>query len=87
MVESPNEKQRGVVFFDKLIKEGPFRASAVLDRRCQAAFRAAVYLLRRTVNLSLREVGNLAGVSTPRVETSPDGDRLNALMERYQVKH
>ena len=69
-------------------------ASAVLDRSCQAAFRAAVYLLRRTVNLSLREVSILAGVSTPRVsqiqrniETSPNDDRLNALMEIYKVKH
>jgi REP element-mobilizing transposase RayT len=40
----------------------------VLDRRTdQAAFRVAVYLLRRVANLPLKEVAGLAGVSAPRV--------------------
>ncbi len=66
----------------------------VLDRLSQAAFRAAVYLLRRAVNLSLREVSALADVSIPRVsqiqrkiEASLNDDQLNALIERYQVKN
>ncbi len=70
------------------------RATKVLDRSCQAAFRAAVYLLRRAVNLNLREVSTLAGVSIPRVsqiqrkiEAGLNDDRLSALMGRYQVKN
>jgi hypothetical protein len=70
------------------------RATQVLDRSCQAAFRSAVYLLRRAVNLSLREVSARAGVSISRVsqiqhniEAGLTDDRLDALMERYQVKN
>jgi hypothetical protein len=70
------------------------RATRVLDRSCQAAFRSAVYLLRRVVNLSLREVSALAGVSISRVsqiqrniEAGRTDDRLNALTGRYQVKN
>ena len=40
----------------------------VLDRRAsQAAYRVAIYLLRRAANLPLAEVAALAGVSAPRV--------------------
>lgn len=55
----------------------------VLDRSSGPAFKAAVYLLRREANLSLKEVAKLAGVSCPRVsqiqrelESVPDDERL-----------
>lgn len=39
----------------------------VLDRSHPEAFKAAVYLLRRRANLTLKEVTQLSGVSTPRI--------------------
>ncbi len=66
----------------------------VLDRSCQVAFQAAVYLLRRVVNLSLHEVSILAGVSIPRIsqiqhkiEAGLNDDRLDVLIKIYQVKN
>jgi hypothetical protein len=66
----------------------------VLSRSHQAAFRAAVYLLRRACNLSLREVSEMAGVSPSRVSkiqgqierTEPSG-ATTTLLDRYQVEH
>jgi REP element-mobilizing transposase RayT len=49
----------------------------VLDRSDQAAFKAAVYLLRRSVNMSLKETAALAGVSCSRVS------HIQADMERF----
>lgn len=58
----------------------------VLDRASGPAFKAAVYLLRRVVNLSLAEVAQLASVSRPRVsqiqtelESGTDNERLDAV--------
>ena len=42
-------------------------AKKVLDRSHPEAFKAAIYLLRRRANLTLKEVARLAGVSTPRI--------------------
>jgi len=39
----------------------------VLDRSHPKAFKAAVYLLRRQANLSLRQVAKMAAISAPRV--------------------
>ncbi len=66
----------------------------VLDRSCQSAFQAAVYLLRRAANLTLREVASLAGVSPSRVshiqrqmEQSKMDDSLRQLIQMYKVKN
>jgi REP element-mobilizing transposase RayT len=53
-------------------------SDAVLDRSHPAAFRAAVYLLRRACNLPLAEAARLAGVSVSRVS------RIQAEVERGQ---
>lgn len=55
----------------------PFR---VLDRSHQQAYQAAVYLLRRVTNLSLREVAERAGVSSGRIS------QIQATIEREQVR-
>jgi transcriptional regulator with XRE-family HTH domain len=58
----------------------------VLDRASGSAFKAAVYLLRREANLSLKEVAVLAGVSCPRIsqiqrelDLAPDDKRLRRI--------
>ena len=60
----------------------------VLDRASGPAFKAAVYLLRRTANLSLKEVAQLAGVSCPRIsqiqtelESVNRDERLGAVLQ------
>jgi REP element-mobilizing transposase RayT len=60
--------------------------SDVLDRASGSAFKAAVYLLRREANLSLKEVAVLAGVSCPRIsqiqrelDLAPDDKRLRRI--------
>lgn len=69
-------------------------ASDVLKRTCQPAFQAAIYLLRRTVNLSLKETAALAGVSTARVsqiqrrlDQRGADPRLQGLRRMYKVKN
>ena len=59
----------------------------------QRAFQAAVYLLRRAVNLSLKQVSALVGVSPSRVsriqsniEAQKRDGPLASLLERYNVK-
>jgi len=59
----------------------------------QRAFQAAVYLLRRAVNLSLKQVSALVGVSPSRVsriqsniEAQKRDVALASLLERYNVK-
>lgn len=68
----------------------------VLERASGPAFKAAVYLLRRAANLSLKEVAKLAGVSCPRVsqiqgelESGPSDERLKRVHEaiNYKVKN
>jgi REP element-mobilizing transposase RayT len=65
----------------------------LLDRSHQKAFQTAVYLLRRVVNLSLKETADLAGVSPSRVshiqasiETLARDETVRALLNRYKVK-
>ena len=65
----------------------------VQHRSHQQAFRAWVYLLRRASNLSLREVSEIAGVSTGRIsqiqqaiEAEQAGPVLVRLKEKYKVK-
>ncbi len=67
---------------------------AVFDRSHQAALRAVVYLLRRVANLSLKEVAEMAGVSSPRVsqiqhrvEREKPDDPLQHLLFYYKVKN
>ena len=65
----------------------------VLDRRNAAAYRAAVYLLRRSANIPLAEVAKRARVSPPRVsqiqaeieQKEPDR-KLRGLIDYYKVK-
>ena len=66
----------------------------VLDRSCQQAFQAAVYLLRRAANLPLREVASLSGVSPSRVShiqrqmaQGKMDDALRQLSQMYKVKN
>lgn len=54
--------------------------SRVLDRSHQQAYQAAVYLLRRVANLSLRELAERVGVSPGRIS------QIQADIEREQVK-
>jgi hypothetical protein len=61
------------------------RPSAVLDRSSGAAFRHAVYLLRRRGNLSLREVAELAGVSIGRIsqiQTEIESKEMHPVLHR-----
>ncbi len=67
---------------------------AVLDRSHQAAFKTAVYLLRRVCNLPLADVARLGGVSASRIsriqaEAEQGGIAGNALkvLDRYKDKH
>jgi len=65
----------------------------MLNRTRQAAFQAAVLLLRRVCNLPLKEVSAMAGVSPSRISkiqahierTEPSGP-TTALLDRYKVK-
>ena len=66
----------------------------VLDRSCQQAFQAALYLLRRAANLSLRDVASLSGVSPSRVshiqrqiEQGKTNESLRQLICLYKVKN
>jgi transcriptional regulator with XRE-family HTH domain len=63
-----------------------------LNRSNPEAFQASVYLLRRAVNLPLKEVAALAGVSPPRIsqiqsklESETPDPRLRRLMRLYQL--
>jgi putative transposase len=65
----------------------------VLDRGNAAAYRAAVYLLRRAANMPLASVAKRAGVSPPRVsqiqaeiERKKPDRKLKSLIERYKIK-
>jgi REP element-mobilizing transposase RayT len=67
--------------------------SGVLQRSDQDAYQAAVYLLRRAANLSLREVAELAGVSSGRIsqiqakiERQHPRGTLAGLLRNYKVK-
>jgi len=60
-------------------------SAAVLDREIPAAFRHAVYLLRRRANLSLSEVAELAGVTIGRVsqiQTAVEAAEPDAALQR-----
>lgn len=66
----------------------------VLDRSHQAAFKTAVYLLRRVCNLPLAEVARRTGVSPSRIsriqadlEKGKLPEAAARLLERYKVKH
>jgi len=66
----------------------------VLDRAHQPAFQAAVYLLRRVANLSLKDVSALASVSISRIsriqstiERVAPGGPLKELVASYKVKN
>ena len=69
-------------------------ADRVLKRDHAGAFQAAVYLLRRRANLSLKEVAVLSSVSPSRVSQiqkqvehgEPDA-QLSELLRRYQLKN
>ena len=65
----------------------------VLERSSEPAFRAAVYLLRRAANLSLKEVAELVGLSLGRisqlqraVEDSRHDTALSRLLRDYKLK-
>jgi REP element-mobilizing transposase RayT len=67
---------------------------AVPERSHQPAFKAAVYLLRRACNLSLREVARFGGVSPSRIsriqaelEKGEQGETIEKLLRLYKVKH
>lgn len=69
-------------------------SETLLQRTDQPAFRAAAYLLRRVVNLSLKEVAALFRVSPARisriqreVEQGDLDSRLAGLLELYKVKN
>ncbi len=64
----------------------------VLDRSQPQAYQAAVYLLRRVANLSLRDVAQRVGVSPGRisqiqskVERERVEKKLSSLLERYKL--
>ena len=66
----------------------------VLDRSRQRPFQAAVYLLRRAANVSLKDVASLAGVSPSRVshiqrriEQGEADEPLRQLLLLYKVKN
>lgn len=66
---------------------------SVLERCCQPAFRAWVYLLRWVANLRLKEVADLAGISAPRVsqiqreiEQGESDSVLEQLLDHYKLK-
>lgn len=66
----------------------------LLRREHQPAFQAAVYLLRRAANLSLKETAELTGVSPSRISriqsdmerSKPDGI-VARVLAMYEVKH
>ena len=65
----------------------------VLTRECQEAYQAAAYLLRRSTNLSLKEVARVFGVSPSRIthiQEAIEGGRrsrpLARLLNRCEVK-
>lgn len=67
--------------------------SRVLDRSHQQAYQAAVYLLRRVANLSLRELAERVGVSPGRIsqiqaniEREGVKGKLVGLLQDYKVK-
>lgn len=67
---------------------------AVLDRSHQAAFKTAVYLLRRVCNLPLADVARLGAVSASRIsriqaeaEQGEIAEQAVKVLERYKDKH
>jgi chromosomal replication initiation ATPase DnaA len=66
----------------------------VIDRRVARAYRAAVYFLRRVVNLHLKTVANGFGISTTRLSkiqgeiqgTDKIDPKLIRLLRAYKVK-
>lgn len=67
--------------------------SRVLDRSHQQAYQAAVYLLRRVANLSLRDLAERVGVSPGRIsqiqayiEREQAEGKLAGLLRNYKVK-
>lgn len=65
----------------------------VTARKVPAAFQAWLYLLRRAANLSLKEVAERGGVSSPRVsqiqrtvESGGGHERLEPLLRKYKLK-
>lgn len=65
----------------------------ILNRSHPQGYTAAVYLLRRVVNLPLREVAKLFNISISRVskiqrEVEEEGtdERMTKLREKYKVK-
>jgi DNA-directed RNA polymerase specialized sigma subunit len=66
----------------------------LLGRTDQRAFQIAVYLLRRAVNLSLKQTAALANISPSRVsriqadmERSQPDKVMAELLDKYQIKH
>ncbi len=66
----------------------------VLERSHPIAFQAAVYLLRRAANLSLKAVSGMSGVSAPRIsqiqsklEREGTDRTLSRLLKKYKVKN
>jgi putative transposase len=65
------------------------KPSTVLERQTGKPFQHAVYLLRRRANLSLREVGELAGISIGRVaqiQSKIESGEPDAVVKRLLVE-
>jgi len=75
---------------EDVAREFSVEVEQVLDRRSNRnAYRVGVFLLRRTCNLSLKEVANLAGISAARVsqiQSEVSQDQLPGCLKNYKVK-
>jgi len=84
-----------VDIFESVAEEFDITVEGLVERSDQDAYRAAVYLLRRVVNLSLKAVAGIFGVSPSRVSRiQADIERganreskLIKLLKQYKVKN
>ncbi|MFQ5335845.1 MAG: hypothetical protein ACE5DN_07200, partial [Flavobacteriales bacterium] len=80
---------------DAVLKEFKLSEKELWQRRNQEAFKSVVYLLRRVVNLSLRDVKKISGVSVSRIsqiQSAVEGrqnmsKQLMRLIRRYKIKN
>ena len=90
----PSRPTRAAIF-ESVAKEFAITVEGLVERGDQDAYRAAVYLLRRVVNLSLKAVAGIFGVSPSRVSRiqadiergANRESRLIKLLKQYKVKN
>jgi len=83
-----------VDIFESVAEEFGITVEGLVERSDQDAYRAAVYLLRRVVNLSLKAVAGIFGVSPSRVSRIQSDierganreSKLIKLLKQYKVK-